>query len=185
MGESPNGEQIITVQDNLREIQLATVLNLKHMTGRWGHDAEDDYGNKYELKSTTKGSFGTGRDVSLKMIEIWRKRYWICATGNNLSSGFEFKEIYFLSPYMLEDWFNNVEQKIRKDLDLLNVVLSYVEDILTEIQLQRLEYLIKRGMTYNNPKIGLPYIKEKGIVLNSENKSEELKNLIKKYPLEC
>src|SRR2546427_9421042 len=104
-------EEEVQVQDSAREDQLSRLLRLRRMPGRHGHDAEDEFGNRYELKSTTRGGVGTGRDVSQEMIDGWRKRYWICAKGRNLRSGFQINELYFLSPAMMEGWFQQMEEK--------------------------------------------------------------------------
>ena len=70
-----------TVQDQDRESKMIDILGLIGTEQRMGHDAEDKAGNRYELKSTTKDKFGTGRDVSVEMIKKWRELYWIFATG--------------------------------------------------------------------------------------------------------
>lgn len=176
-----NGKK--TVQDDEREIQLCELLQLKHMEGRAGHDAEDEFGNKYELKSTTMTGFGTARDVSLEMINNWRQRYWICAKGTNLVSGFEIEELYFLSPRMLEGWFSQMEARFAPDEGLRKKILSAQAGKLSRLEEERLDYLIKRGMTYNNPHIGMNYVRKNGILINSDNPASHLRKLVRENPI--
>lgn len=173
----------VMVQDNDREKLLCKVLNLTQMSGRAGHDAEDEMGNKYELKSTTKGGFGTGRDVSPGMIQNWRERYWVCAKGRNLKSGFEIEELYFLSPSMLEDWFSSMLSKFSKDYELREKTLNNQKDQLSQDEIKRLNYLISRGATYNNPHISLSYVRENGIPIQLDKPDKHLRELVRENPI--
>jgi hypothetical protein len=179
MAPLPKVNDKVRVQDDRREVQLAKLLDLIPRTARAGHDAEDSDGNHYELKTTTMAGFGTARDVSRSMIDIWRTRYWICAKGRNLASGYEFDEIYFLSPSMLNGWFKNMEQKFEPDEAIRDKALPKLKDTLTKKELKRLKYLIDRGMTYNNPKIPLNYVRKNGISLDIRNAASELKKLVR------
>lgn len=167
------------VQDQAREDQMISVLGLKKTAGRLGHDAEDEYGNIFELKSSTKGSFGTGRDVSIEMIDRWRKRHWIFANGTNYSDGFRIESLYYCSPTMMESCFDAMSAKFEPDITLRESVLRHIRKILSATQIDRLTYLINRGMTYNNPHIGMKYIKEHGIEINLNDPKTSLQNVMK------
>lgn len=180
--EKPMDEAVI-VQDNARELLLAELLRLKHMPGRWGHDAEDEVGNPYELKTTTKSGFGTGRDVSPRMIAEWRTRYWVCARGRNLRSGFVFDEIYFLSPEMLEEWFKSVDARFAPDARLRDRAIERLRDVVEPKDLERVEYLFNRGMTYNNPHIGLVYVRSHGVLLDRNDPAASLRAVVAKHPI--
>lgn len=171
------------VQDNDREQLVCKLLNLTQMPGRAGHDAEDEMGNKYELKSTTKGGFGTGRDVSPGMIQNWRERYWVCAKGRNLRSGFNIEELYFLSPNMLEGWFSSMESKFSNDYELREKALRNQRGELSQEEIERLNYLISRGATYNNPHIGLSYVRENGISIDLGEPAKHLRKLVRENPI--
>lgn len=176
-------DETLIVQDNARELLLANLLQLKHMPGRWGHDAEDEHGNHYELKTTTRSGFGTGRDVSPRMISEWRTRYWVCAQGRNLRSGFIFDEIHFLSPGMLEEWFSTLEARFAPDEKLRDLAIERLRDSVKEEDLRRVEYLFNRGMTYNNPHIGRAYVKAHGVSLGTVNPADKLRALVTTYPI--
>jgi len=181
---SPDSDdEEVIVQDIQRELLLANLLRLRHMKGRHGHDAEDEEGNPIELKTTTKDGFGTGRDVSLAMITEWKTRYWVCAKGRNLRSGFKIEEVYFLSPKMLQGWFGKMEKKFGPDIILREKMVSEVRNILSKEELQRLEYLVNRGMTYNNPHVGLSYVRKNGVRIGLQSPAKDLKALIVANPL--
>lgn len=169
------------VQDQAREDQMIKILGLNNTVGRLGHDAEDEFGNKFELKSSTKGSFGTGRDVSVKMINIWRERYWIFSSGKNYQDGFKIESLYFCSPKMMKEKFDEMENKFKPDMEIMNVVIKHMKKIISKTYLDRLIYLINRGMTYNNPHIGMPYIKKHGIEIDLDNPVKSLKKLMDKH----
>jgi hypothetical protein len=176
-------EEEVQVQDSAREDQLSRLLKLRRMPSRHGHDAEDEFGNPYELKSTTRGGVGTGRDVSQGMIDQWRTRYWICAKGRNLRSGFQISELYFLSPRMMEEWFQQMEEKFLADRELRDRVLARITDTVTPVETERIRYLIERGMTYNNPHISWIYIRRHGLKLDIRNGADQLRKMVGRYPL--
>jgi hypothetical protein len=149
---------------------------------RRGSDAHDNAGNAYELKSTTVGSVGTARDVSLEMLRDWRARYWIVAKGENLENGFRIDEIYFLSPKMMEERFTEIERKIRPDLELRDKVVDLLRDPLDSKALGRVTYLMTRGASLNNPKISWGYIQNHGVKIEG-NYVERLRELVQQYPL--
>ena len=170
------------VQDQSRENQMIQMLGLIDMPRRLGHDAEDKSGHKFELKSTTKTSFSTGRDVSVNMINIWRKRYWIFAKGINYQDGFEIKSMYLCTPKMMNEQFDIFEKKFQFDIKLQDTVLEHTKKILNITQLSRLTYLINRGMTYNNPHIGLKYVREHGVEIDLKDPKNSLKKQITVHP---
>ena len=176
-------DEEVQVQDSAREDQLARLLGLRRMPGRHGHDAEDKTGNRYELKTTTKGGVGTGRDVSQQMIDEWRKRYWICAKGRNLRRGFQIDELFFLSPAMMEEWFQQMEDKFVADRDLRDKVLSATSGAITAVEEQRVRYLLDRGMTYNNPHISWNYVRTHGLSLDPRTGQDQLRAMVERYPL--
>jgi hypothetical protein len=178
----PADEEEVPIQNQVRELQLAALFGLIPTRRRLGVDAHDEHGNEYELKSTTKGGVGTGRDVSIAMLEAWQRRYWIVGKGKNLRSGFVFDELYFLAPAMICDRLTEIADKIKPDLELRDLVVPLLKGRLTETQLERLHYLISRGATLNNPKISWKYIQTKGIKIEG-NPRERLRRLIRQYPL--
>ncbi len=171
------------VQDQAREEQMISMLGLIKNESRMGHDAEDEHGHLFELKSTTKNNFATGRDVSIQMITKWKPRHWIFASGENYASGFKIKSMYYCSPQMMEKQLDSMIKKFKPDLQILELVVNNVKEILDPNQLKRLEYLLNRGMTYNNPHIRLTYVRDNGIKINLQDPKNSFKEIVQKYNL--
>ena len=169
------------VQDQSREAQMIRMLGLKAREGRMGHDAEDDQGRKFELKSTTKSGFGTARDVSVSMIAKWRKLHWVFAKGTNYEDGFEIESMYLCTADMMKERFDVMEKKFEPDMAIQNAVLTHVKSLLTTMQLDRLAYLIERGMTYNNPHIGAKYVKSHGVRIDLKRPAPSFKELLAEH----
>lgn len=72
-----------TVQDDLREQQLAAQLRLERSSSRMGSDARDEFGNRYELKTVTTSSVTTGRDIGVPYLNRLWQSYLACARGEN------------------------------------------------------------------------------------------------------
>jgi hypothetical protein len=92
-----------TVQDDVREEQIAQFCGLKRTGKRAGADALDENENTYELKSATKSGVSTGRDIGLHTLAVYRSEYWIVAEGKNYktSSGakrFEISSLHIAHP---------------------------------------------------------------------------------------
>ena len=173
----------LQVQDNARELQICEILNLIHLKKRLGYDAEDEFGNNYELKSTTIKSVGTARDLGYDFLDKISKCYFIVAKGKNYPSGFEVNELYFLSPLMMEEWINKIKEKLQPDFDLQEKTKILLKDQLTKEEISRLEYLLNRGTTLNNPKIPIHYLETNGIRIDLNRPIEHLRELIKEHPL--
>ena len=172
----------VPVQDQAREQLIIKLFGLSPNPERLGPDAFDNDNNPYELKSTTMSGIGTGRDVSLSMLNNWRKRYWLVAKGENLEDGFHPDEIYFLSPNMIEGRLKEIEEKIRPDLELRDTVLDLLNEDLSQNELDQVDYLMSRGATLNNPKISWLYIQENGVQIQGDY-IKTLRELVTKYPL--
>ncbi len=152
--------------------------------GRMGVDALDELGHGFELKSATKSGVTTGRDVGMHTLRRYRTRYWIICKGVNRRSGFEIDECYFLSPEMMEEWISTIERRLEPDLVLLQRVLSLMEQSnFAEEDINRLDYLVKRGSTLNNPKIQWHYVQSHGMKIEG-NPKEALKRLVSQHPLD-
>lgn len=175
------------VQDNQREQQMRVLLGLKKSNqGRSGADAIDEEGKEFELKSTTKTSVSTARDVGLHTLDKWRRRYWVFAKEQNLQrSGFVIEQLYFLNPPRLEEWFKSLENKIKQDLNLLERLIADVSNSsLTKLDIDRLRYLVERGATLNNPHIPWQYIQSRGVNLDVHDApADQLRVLLKTNPL--
>lgn len=175
-------EELVPIQDSVRENQLISLFKLRPNPNRLGPDAYDENEHPFELKTTTQSGVGTARDVSIDMITEWRRRYWIIAKGINLKSGFKIENIYFLSPSMMDGILTQIENKIKPDITLRDKLSSLLEGECSSQEIERFRYLMSRGATLNNPKIPWHYVEKNGIEI-AEDHHKELRKLVKKYPL--
>ena len=168
------------IQDDTRERMLKKMFGLKDSNeGRIGADAIDDLGNRFELKSGTGKSVTTTRDVGLHTLQKWLGKHWLVGFGEIKLDNFEFIEIYYLSPNDMKGFCEKIFNKINPDLIIFEEAKKILKkNNFTFDKIERLEYLVKRGYTLNNPKIPYKYIKDNGIFLN-EWSEESLKNAIK------
>ena len=171
------------VQDDTREAALARLLELQRSNRRIGPDAVDEHGHEFELKTTTRQSLSTARDVGPEYLARMRTQYLIAARGRQTDYGYAFDDIFFLHPEDLESWIQMHETRLRGDLDIVDrahgalAALGACANVLS-----RLLSIGRRGITLNNPKIPWSYITEHGTRLG-ENPSLDLKELIASRPL--
>lgn len=162
---------------------LARMLELRHSTRRTGPDAWDQDGNEYELKTTTQKSVGTGRDIGRDFLDRLRARYMVAAKGQQTDYGFSFEDVYVLHPDDLEGWIGEIESRIVEDEVHVNRALqAYRATGASDAEVERVEYLCQRGMTYNNPKISWAYIEEHGTRLG-QNPALDLRELVQERPI--
>jgi len=182
---SIDDDVVQTIQDAARETLMRERFGLLESSeGRMGADAVDELGNRYELKSATRSGVTTGRDLGMHTLQRYRTRYWIICRGTNLRrAGFVVEECRFLSPSMLEGWFQQIERRLQSDLDLLERVLSIIRRRgFAEAEIERLSYLVHRGYTLNNPKIPWHYVETHGIRIEGDPKAH-LRRLVSEHPL--
>lgn len=175
-------EQTRTVQDDVREEELARRLQLQRSDRRTGSDARDEHGNRYELKSVTTSSVTTGRDIGRDYLDRLRHSYFICAKGTNTEFGFAIADIYFLSPDMMGDWIAGIEARIGGDQGLVDAALSLLAASGFEGDLERLKRICYRGFTLNNPKISWRYVTTHGIRLEGQP-ALHLRELVAQHPI--
>lgn len=170
------------VQDDIREQYLAALLQLERSRSRMGSDARDEFGNRYELKTVTTENVTTGRDIGPDYLGRLRHSYFICAYGENTETGFIMREVYFLTPGMMEGWIQKIEGRIMDDKHLIDEALAHLSSTSFRGDLERLRQIGYRGFTINNPKIPLSYIRANGIRLQGEL-ALHLRELVKKHPI--
>lgn len=179
-------EELAEVQDAAREQQMRRRFGLRRSgEGRGGTDAVDDAGNAFELKSGTTNQITTGRDLGPHTLERYRTRYWLICKGINKPTGFEMQECLFATPTMMEWWISRISEKLAPDVSLLQKVLDIVRAAGMPANLiKRAEYLLRRGMTLNNPKINFNRAKAHGKPIDmSRDLPSQLRELVKTYPL--
>jgi hypothetical protein len=174
----------IDVQDNKREQALAALLELEVTGKRGGYDAFDELGNPYELKTTSKNDVGTGRDVGRDFVAKLRSEYFIAAKTDPESIEWKPAKIIACHPDDLESWISEkLESRLAKDEKLLDRVLARIKNIFQNDDVERVVYLMSRGMTYNNPKISWDYLERHGTTLDIKNPAKSLKKFVNQRPL--
>jgi hypothetical protein len=151
-------------QDREREEALIQLLDLQSANAnRIGTDARDEFGNEYELKTTTQARISTARGVGMNHLKKWRELYWICSKGHYDDGGFQFTETYFLFPDQLEEWFARIEASIRADDKLFKRILNLLKNNgFTQPQRERVQRAFRRGVLLNDPRIPWSYIQSRG-----------------------
>lgn len=119
-------------QDDTREDMVRQLLKLKKNSSRSGVDAyhqfsrdDKEYIADIELKSTSKDSVTTARDVGIDHLVKWRSRIWIIAYFNQDET---LKSILCLSPKEMEPWIVRKENYVKPDI-LLGEIASTKLDI--------------------------------------------------------
>lgn len=128
-------------QDNGAKIlQQLIYLNMRILPGREGNDCISQSGTEWEMKSinleTSASGFSTNHHTNYDIIAKYRKVPWSFA----IYYGINLKEIYVMSPNLLEPIFQHWEEKLKKMPHL------------------------------NNPKIPVKFVREKGIQVYPINK---------------
>jgi hypothetical protein len=148
-----------------------------------GADALDDQGNEFELKSAGGKSVTTARDVGPHTIKKWQRRYWIIARGPNLRAGFRIDQIYILHPKDLAGWFRKLRARFGSDQALLSQAKRCLKNAdLPKKSMNRLEYLVLRGMTLNNPKIPWDYVRLHGKDV-TKNPRKSIGDFVRTHPI--
>jgi len=172
------------VQDDSREKMLCELFKLTATnSNRIGTDCIlfDINDAKIELKTTTKNSISTARDVGFHTIQKWRELYWICAKGNNEEKGYHIEKIFFLHPLDLEEWFKKIENDLQNKKNIIKDVLDILKKEKFRQYLET-EKLLHRGNLKNDPNIPWSYIEKFGTKIET-NHAEKLRYLIKKRPI--
>jgi hypothetical protein len=158
-------------------------LDLIHNPSRLGADAWDHLGHPFELKTTSKGSVSTARDLSLKTLDTYATRYWVVTRGKNFADGFHSEATYFLAPEHMEGWYAKIRSRFEGDLALIAKVMPLVEHALSPNEIDHLKRVLDKGMKLNDPNIPWGYIKQNGIEI-TDNPAETLKELVNRFPLD-
>lgn len=156
-------------QDDAREISMRKTLKLLESgEGRDGLDAIDEFGNKFELKTSFKKSqaVSTARAVNRTHMRKWRTHHWIIGMGSNYQDGFMLNEFYYLSPTDMEEWIQGIEKKIDEFEKISEFAIQCVKDKNADTDIiYRLEKILKTGSILNDPNISKSYIVEHGTKL--------------------
>jgi hypothetical protein len=117
-------------QDDVRQEQMRDRFNLDRpaVWSRIGVDAELDIDGRripFELKSTTKGSVSTVRDLSPRHISAWHGKHWLIGFYDR--TGRHFQYAVYGSPSAMEPWIRTMEVYIAPDLKMAECVPSLIQ----------------------------------------------------------
>ena len=118
-----------SVQDDVRETEIRNKYLLKkdEKLGRSGTDAYlivEEKTFHFELKSTTTGSVTTARDFGMEHIKKLGAIHWLIGKYNKAQ---ELLEVYYLSPAMMKPWINKIEEYIRPDFKLIDLIIPDIK----------------------------------------------------------
>jgi hypothetical protein len=171
------------VQDDAREEELARVFNLTRPGNRIRVDAYDENLTEYELKTTSKGSVSTARDLGYSHLDKWKNQYWIVADFENHSSGFQFTNFWFLAPYHMKLWYSTIQRRLDEDKKITDTAISILkQNNADDSVVQRIQRLCNDGALLNDPNIPKGYIRKHGFQLKPC--PDELRKLVKEFPLD-
>ena len=115
----------MSVQDDRRENELVQLFLLQKPANptRSGIDAILDLNGQkipFELKSTTKSSVTTVRDLSPKHIKKWQDKHWLFGFYDR--GGTTLKYCLYGSPQKMANWIGDKQEYIKTDIALAQIV---------------------------------------------------------------
>lgn len=162
------------VQDDDRQEAMRGRLRLSATGRRIGVDAYDELGFAYELKTTTKGTVSTGRDLHAEKVSRWRQQFWVVGRGRYIKTDdqpgkglFHFSDLYFLAPIHLEVYYSKWEAHWAECWALWREVDERLVGMTPE-QCLRNRAIYEQGMRLNDPSIPLSHIRKHGIRLEGD-----------------
>lgn len=152
-------------QDDSREKWMIDNFSLQKSPGRNGVDAILNLSGRilnFELKTTSKDSVSTARDVSFNMIQKWKTLHWLISVYQDLRYRYS---IYSPPTYKpLSNFFRLNERRIERSYQVGEKVLEMANEYLPPDDIKLVDKIIKRGATLNNPKIPLRIFKDLPII---------------------
>ena len=127
---SRHGIEDIFQDNGGKLLQALILLDLVNIPGREGNDARDEEGNEYELKTVNSKltrSFSTHHHLNPVILAKYRS---VAAWFFSVYEHIELKKIYKLTPDQLQPYFQNWEDKWkrdRKDINNPKIPLKFVE----------------------------------------------------------
>lgn len=161
------------IQDNSREDYLVKLFGLEGNSSRIGWDARDQYGNEYEIKTTTKSTVSTARDLGYAHLDKWSKHFWIIARGQQQISGFQYEKIYFLAPSQMAGWIGSIRTRLDNDMKIVNKTLELVDVFFEDPNdKKKTKKILEDGIKLNDPGISWKYIESNGTLITSDYAGE-------------
>lgn len=159
----------IFVENNIRSYQLLTIFDA--IKTRQGHDAIDEAGNYYQLKTTTtKDRFSTSHHLTLSIIQAYREtKYWIFGVCDSNSIIHAAREVYLVPTESLEPWFSKTE----------NILLSTGKESINDPRIP-LSTVKKIGFRVTQPKLDNMTTQEFITMIKTDHICKEIQKLIDK-----
>lgn len=174
------------IQDDTREIVLASLCGLARSRERKGIDAHSIGGKPFELKSTTKEMVTTARDAGLEHLYRWRRQYWIIGKGPAPSRKEDWvpHELFFAHPFHLEPFFKSVEDKIKRIVGMFEAVILSCESRYPSADIAEMRKVVSsRVGTLNCPSIPMALIRNNCTAISLSAPSKHVERLVRKFPL--
>jgi len=169
------------IQDNSREDYLVKLFGLEGNSSRIGWDARDQFGNEYEIKTTTKGTVSTARDLGYSHLDKWSKRFWIVARGSGTADGFQYDKIYLLNPDQMNSWIQTIRSRLDNDMKIVNKTYELVDVFFEDDgDKKKAKKILEDGIKLNDPGISWKYIESNGTIISSDY-AGELQKLVAQY----
>lgn len=175
---------IVPRQDSSAEIALANLFGLDRILNRMADaDANDEDGNPYQFKASTKAGISTARNFGPATIDKLRRAYLIVAYGRNYQDRFEVDRTFFFSRSHIEPWLSPKEQHfIKEQEEADHIITACRRDGFDDNRLDLLRRRLHYGMLINDPNIPKRYILKHGIEITQAHPSD-LRRLVREHPL--
>jgi hypothetical protein len=172
------------VQDDLRQDHMIDLFKLRGVEDREGVDAYfNDFA--FELKSSSKGSVSTARDLGYNHLNKWKSRYWLIGNFHNTTSGFTFDNFYLITPERMMPWYEKIKEKLDKDKLICDYVISVLKKQHVDHHvLVRTEKLMSDGILLNDPNIPKKYVEKYGILIDKDH-ADTLRFIMEREAIEA
>jgi len=177
-------------QDDERHRQVIEYCGLEEKDHRNGCDAEDKHNNMFEIKTGTRNSITTATDLSLNILNQYKREYWIIGVGKieiGAKKTYTLKELLWVHPKSMSLYFDKWEAQLMLRQEILREELSNRQHDYPAYKMKELERMLKHGSSLTDPHMNMSHIRKWGVPLpidNSNLAQEMLHKLVEKNPLE-
>lgn len=172
------------VQDNIREVEMIELFGLIKGDSREGVDATCGIGSQFELKSYSKPSVSTARDLGYKHLSKWASRYWLFGRFTNHDEGHRWHSFHFMAPNHMNAWFEKVRSKLDESHALIEQIAKALEPQFDSCIIDDVRKLMADGALLNDPNISAKYVRENGIEITG-NFKDRINELVSEFPILC
>ena len=131
------------IQDGSRQTLQCEMFNLTEGKSRIGIDAKDEYGNGYELKTSSVASVSLARDIGMKHINKWLELNWIFSKWD--AKGSKFITHYFAKVGQLDSFFLPIKERLERRQEMVDRIKG--SELFSLDEGPELEKMMKRCTT--------------------------------------